>query len=189
LLGEVSWELIGFDRRISDYIAAYVPWSIAGVEGESFINSADTVKVRGWELIAVLPVSADLSLQASYNRTQARLNDAGPQLVGIPEAELKLRADYQPQGRPFGLSLTLNKVGDLMERRSQERGGYSLLDLSGFYTFGRGGNQQLVLRVENLSDREYATRVEVGTLDRGGSYLYDNLGMERTFHASYRFSF
>ena len=45
---------------------------------------------------------------------------------------------------------------------------------------------QLVLRIENLTDEVYSTRVDLGTLDASGtSYLFDNLGMSRTLHASY----
>jgi len=47
----------------------------------------------------------------------------------------------------------------------------------------------VVLRIENLTDKVYATRVDSGTRDSGGSYFYDNLGMERTLHASYSYAF
>lgn len=188
--GDLSYELIGFHREITDYIASYVPVTVQGVEGESFANTDDTVKVRGLELITTMPITEDFSASFSYNRTKAELNGDGSQIIGIPESEIKVRANYNPPSLPFGLSLSLNHVGELMERRNQVRGNYTVMDLSGFYNFGADERHQLVLRVENLTDKQYATRVDVGTADAtGASYVFDNLGMERTFHAGYTFRF
>jgi len=64
------------------------------------------------------------------------------------------------------------------------------MDLSGYYNLGNDGQHQLTLRVENLTHKEYASRVDRGTLDATGtSYLFDNLGMSRTFHAGYSYRF
>jgi len=55
---------------------------------------------------------------------------------------------------------------------------------------GADQQHQLTLRIENLTDKEYASRVDRGTLDASGtSYLFDNLGMSRTVHAGYTYRF
>ena len=81
-------------------------------------------------------------------------------------------------------------MGDLNERRGEKRGNYTVMDLSGHLELGNGREHSLVLRVENLADKVYATRVDRGTRDTTGvGYNYDNLGMERTLHASYTYRF
>jgi vitamin B12 transporter len=186
--GRFTYELTGFRRRITDYIESYVPTVIAGVEGETFINTNDEVEIDGAELNLGVQLNEAISANLNYTDTSAELNNSGDQLVGIPESEIKLRVDYQPQA-PYGLSLSLNHVGNLPERQGTLRGNYTVLDLSGHYELGSEGRHSLVLRIENLTDKEYATRVDVGTRDTGGTYLVDNLGMGRTLHASYAYRF
>ena len=84
----------------------------------------------------------------------------------------------------------MNHVGDFNARRGQQRGNYTVMDLSGYYFLGAEQEHQLVLRVENLTDKKYASRVDRGTRDAtGSSCLFDNLGMNRTIHASYTYDF
>ena len=184
--GNFSYELIGFTRKITDYIDSYVPLTIAGVVGESFINSDDQVDVDGFELIATANFNDRWQGRFSYSDTSSELNSDGIQLTGIPESELKLGLDYRSQTAPFGISLAVNLVGDINVRRGQVRGDYTVVDFSTYYSLGPEQEHQVVLRIENLTDEVYASRVDRGTLDiTGGSYLYDNLGMSRTVHASY----
>ncbi|MFT5322149.1 MAG: outer membrane receptor protein involved in Fe transport [Pseudohongiellaceae bacterium] len=189
-LDRLSWELIGFRRTINDYIDSYVPLVIAGVEGESFVNSNDEIDVGGIELIATWTVNDQLSASFSFNNTTSELNGDGTQLTGIPETETKIRADYQSSRLPFGAIVSLNHVGDINARRGEQRGNYTVIDLSGYYYLGDSRQHQLTLRIENITDKEYASRVERGTLDVSGtSYLYDNLGMSRSLHAAYSYRF
>jgi vitamin B12 transporter len=117
------------------------------------------------------------------------MKGGGTQLTGIPESEAKLRFGYEAQALPLGVSLSLNHVGDLNERQGARRGNYTVMDLSGHVELGSNDEHQLVLRIENLTDKVYATRVERANRDIGGTFLFDHLGMERTFHASYRYTF
>ena len=189
-LNTFSWELIGFKRTITDYIDSYVPLEIGGIIGESFVNSNDEVNVDGVELITTWQISDQLSANFSFNKTSSELNEDGIQLTGIPESELKLQANYASRRLPLGAMLSLNHVGDLNARRGETRGNYTVVDLSGFYHFGNSAQHQLTLRIENLTDKVYATRVDRGTLDATQtSYLFDNLGMSRTFHAGYSYRF
>lgn len=189
LLNGLSYELIAFRRSITDYIDSYVPLTIGGVVGESFTNSNDEVKVKGYELITAYALTNSLGINFSYNRTNSELNNSGAQLRGIPENEIKLGFNYDNQTRPFGASLNLNRVGHFNARQGVMRGDYIVADLSGYYNLGREQEHQFVVRIENLGDAVYATRVDSAVLDAGGSYLYDNLGVERTLHLSYSYHF
>lgn len=189
-INDINYELIAFKRDITNYIDSYVPLFIAGVEGESFINSDDEVNMIGYEFISSFPLTDNLSSNLSYTHTRARFNDSGPQLRSIPKDEAKLRFEYQHPGQPFGLSASLNYVGDVNARRGATRGNYTVADLSGFYNLGDRQQHKFVIRLENVTDKEYATRIDRGTVDAtGASYLYANLGMERTVHLSYIYQF
>jgi outer membrane receptor protein involved in Fe transport len=188
--GDFTYEFIAFERTITDYIDSYVPLIIAGVEGESFVNSHDEVQVDGFEFIGSLRFSQNWSGNFSLNSTNSEFNGDGVQLTGIPETEIKLAANYESSARPLGVSITVDRVGDINARRGQRRGDYNVLDVAAFYNLGANEQHQLVLRIENLTDEEYASRVDIGTLDlTGSSYIYDNLGMSRTLHASYTHRF
>ena len=182
----LTYELIYYTRDITDYIDSYVPITIAGVDGETFINSNDEVNVDGIELITSFEINPSWAAMVSYSQSDSELNSDGIQLTGIPENELKLRADYASQRDPFGFSVLIDHVGDINARRGVTRGDYTVIDLSAFYYMGARREHQLVLRIENLTDEVYASRVDGGALDAtGSSYIYDNLGMSRTVHASY----
>ena len=186
----LNWELTWFSRDITNYIDSYVPLTIAGVTGESFVNSNDEVNMDGFEFIANLAITESWSAQGSLTSTDATFNNAGPQLTGIPEIEMKLRLDYRSTRIPFGASVSANHVGDVNGRRSRVRGDYTVVDISAFYNFGTEGQHQLVLRLENALDEQYDTRFDVGTVDAtGASYVFGNLGMRRTTHLAYTYQF
>ncbi|MEX2132343.1 MAG: TonB-dependent receptor, partial [Pseudohongiellaceae bacterium] len=110
-LAAMGFELTLFSRDIEDYIESYVPITIAGVEGESFINTSDEVNVDGYELISNLPVNESWAVQLSHTRNRTQLNGSGPQLTSIPKRETKLRVDYRSAAMPMGMSLSSNMVG------------------------------------------------------------------------------
>ncbi|MDA1372741.1 MAG: TonB-dependent receptor [Proteobacteria bacterium] len=189
-LANFTYELTAFSRDITNYIDSYVPLTIAGVVGESFINSSDEVNMDGLELITTLAINESWTAHLSHTDTKAQFNGTGAQLTSIPETETKFRLDYRSTRAPFGVSLSSNLVGDINGRRGVARGDYIVTDVSAFYSFGADLQHQLVLRIENIQDEEYATRIDRGTLDlTGQSYLFENLGMQRTGHLSYTYSF
>lgn len=187
--GSVSYEVIGFRRKITDYIASYVPVVIAGVEGESFINTDDEVDVEGVEFISTFLVSPNWSVDLSATYTKAELNSGGAQLTEIPTAEGKLNLGYEPPGLPWGAAVALNYVGDVNTRRGQKRGNYTVIDASAYYQWGADLRNRIVFRAENLGDKIYTTRVDSGTRDVGGSYLYRSIGPGRTLHLGYSHHF
>ncbi|MBL4821257.1 MAG: TonB-dependent receptor [Gammaproteobacteria bacterium] len=187
---DLTFELTAFQRDIKNYIESYVPLTIAGVEGESFINTRDEVNMDGYELISSIPINEQWTAHLSHTRTRAQLNSSGPQLRSIPKRESKLRADYRPVGAPYGISISTNLVGDINARRGAERGDYVVTDIAGHYNLGSDRQHRFVLRIENVTDEKYATRIDRGTVDATGqSYLFENLGMSRTLHLSYTYQF
>lgn len=186
----ITFEATLFSRDITNYIDSYVPLVIGGVEGESFTNSRDEVNMDGYELVAAMPLTDTWHTSISHTRTQAQFNGRGPQLTSIPKRESKLRLDYRNARRPFGVSLSSNIVGDINGRRGVARGDYVVTDIAAFYNLGSDEQHQVVMRLENVTDEEYATRIDRGTVDvTGQAYNFANLGMERTLHLAYTFRF
>lgn len=189
-IGGVNLELTWFSRDITNYIDSYVPLTIAGVIGESFVNSSDEVNMDGVELIASIALTDSWSANFSFNDTDAQFNGYGPQLTSIPEQEMKIRLAYKSSTLPAGFSLSANRVGEINGRRGSVRGNYTVVDVAAHYNIGQNQEHKLVLRLENALNEEYATRIDVGTLDRTGEpYLFRNLGMERTAHLAYTYRF
>jgi len=189
-IGSLSYELIGYRRTITDYIASYVPIIIEGVEGESFENSDDEVNIDGFELLLSMEFNSDWSGHFSYSSNSSELNEDGTQLTGVPESEIKMGLDFVPLNQSFGINLSLNHVGDFNARRGEMRGNYTVADLSGYYVLGDNDEHRIGLRIENLADEVYAARVDRGNLDStGATYIFDNLGVDRTLHINYNYGF
>lgn len=186
----VSYEFIAFKRDITHYIDSYVPIVIAGIEGESFTNSDDEVNVDGFEIMAAVNLIENVKTQFSYTNTRAKFNGHGPQVTSIPKEEAKLKIDYRHPTNAYGVALTMNHVGEVNARRNKKRGNYTVADLSAFYKTGAENGHTFTFRLENLTNKEYITRVDRGTLDASDlSYLFGNLGMKRTLHFSYKYQF
>jgi len=164
-------------------------WRLARARQCRFRAGAYHRNINGYEVQISLPLHPDWSATLGYTATNSKMNGRGPQITGIPETELKLNLGFRPESQPYGLNFSVNHVGDLNGRLGTQRGNYTIMDLSGHYELGATGQHLLVVRIENLTDKVYATRVDRGNLDSGGTYLYDNLGMRRTLHASYTYSF
>jgi outer membrane receptor protein involved in Fe transport len=95
---------------------------------------------------------------------------------------------------PFGAMLTVNRVGTMFDTVSGfgnvPSGDYTIVDLSGRVFVDRNRRHRVNLRLENLFDEEYTTRHARGFPDFSSTpYLVHNLGMPRTFHLSYSFSY
>lgn len=184
-----SFELTGYAREITNYIQSYVPVEIAGVEGESFANSDDEVDVRGVELVTAFDLGKGWTANLSFNHNESELNSDGVQLIGIPESETKAGVNYQASWLPWGAALTAIHVGGFNARPAVKRGDYAVLDFSAWYRFGAQERHRVSLRLENLTDEDYVTRVDVASADRGGNYFYDSLGTPRTLHVFYNYRF
>jgi vitamin B12 transporter len=187
-LSEISWELIGFHRTVEDLI---------GSSGGIRVNTDNDVTIVGAEILLSYAASESWSGSVSLTFTDAEATGSSQQIPDIPETVFKGLIAYTSPSHPFGLNASLVYVGDVYsdvggffpDGSFAEHGSYAIIDFSGFYEFGTSERQRIVARIENLLDEDYATSVRTAQSDAGSTYLYDNLGVPRTLHVSYTFSF
>ena len=185
--GTLNWELTGFRRVVDNLIAS---------SGGMRINSDSEVKISGAELSASVALNDNWSISGDITSIDAEGND-GRQITNIPVLATKLHLQYTAANRPFSGSIAISNVGDIFSDvggffatgEHVEHGNYAVVNASGTYRFGEDDRYTLGVRLENLFDDEYATRVSKATSDTGTAYLYDSLGVPRTGHISLRYDF
>jgi vitamin B12 transporter len=186
--GGLSWELIGFHRTVEDLI---------GSSGGIRVNTDNEVTIAGGEILLSYAASQSWSGSVSLTFTDAAATGSSQQIPDIPEMSFKGLIAYTPDSRPYGINASLLYVDDVYsdvggffpDDSFAEHGSYAVIDLSGFYEFGRSDRQRVVVRIENLLDEDYATSVRTTQSDAGETYLYDNLGVPRTLHVLYSIGF
>jgi len=146
--------------------------------------------VRGGELQLSWQPAADWRLDASYTHTRSRVQGAGQQRDRTPTDFAKAALSYQPADLPLGANVALNWTGDTWQTVSgfgRRNYGNTLVADLGAHLFldGDARRHRLGLRVENLFDKEYATRLGSAVADAGGRFLYANRGVPRTLHVNY----
>lgn len=192
----VNWEVTGFARDIKNLINYATFDSATGQD--VFGNVPGTVKVRGYEASVNAELSEAITGKVSYSHNSSR-PDGGAQLIKIPTSLAKAFLDYHPAGTPIGVTLSAIYTGDVFNTVSGKRlnyGNWGVFDLSGRYFFGKDRRQTLNLSVQNLFDRQYGKPAK-GCLDVptdrptacSSPYTYVNLGLPRTFRATYRYEF
>ena len=187
-----SWELIGFHRETKNLIDLSGPTPDPDVF--TFINLAGKVTAEGFEAVARADITPSVSLQGSYTHNRTRQTGSSLQLNTVPEDTAQATIDLHPVGRGFGGSVVANYVGSVFDTVSggfgpTQHGHYSVVDLNGYVTFGPGDRSRINLSLENVLDKTYYTRLNRATRDAGGSYIYHFLGVPRTLHVSYSYSF
>jgi len=192
----VNIEAIAFFRRVTDLIV-----DVDDGSGETTItaNRPDRVRVRGISLIGSGALSSALSasLGYTYNRSQQSNELAGgySSLAGIPSNQVEGSLDIHPASVPFGAMVTVNKVGEMFDTvggfGSVTSGDYTVVDLAGRVFLDARRRHRINLRLENALDEDYTTIHARGFPDTpsGAAFLVHNLGVPRTFHVSYGFSF
>jgi len=188
---KLSWELTGFGRDVKDLID-YGP--TADPDVDTFVNTSGAVKVRGAELALGLAASEDLSFTASGTYARAKLPGSGLQQERTPRWTGKAGVDYHPVDRMFGASATVVYVGP--EYRTiggfgrRQYGRFSVVDLGAYVDLDQARRHRLSARLENLFDTRYAAFVGKGYTDSAFTpYVYDYLGVPRTLHVKYGYSF
>jgi vitamin B12 transporter len=184
----LSWELIAFHRTVDNLI---------GSSGGIRVNTQNKVTIAGGEALLKYSSGNDWSTTLSLTVTDAEATGSGQQIPDIPELTGKLLIAYSPANASFGINGSILYVGDVYsdvggffpDGHFEEHGSYAVVDVSGYYEFGKNDQQRLVARVENLFDEDYATSVRTATSDVGAPYLYDNLGVPQTAHLIYSYSF
>jgi vitamin B12 transporter len=189
--GTLDWEVIGFYRSIQDLITfdgfdATTNQSLAE-------NSPGKVTVRGAELVLNAAFTPAFSANASFTANHARMDGSNDQITRIPEQQYKLGFDYHPANLPLGAGLTLDHVGSVYSSQwdgLERYGDYTVMDVNGRLYLDPRRRQTLTLRVENLFNKAYATRLGNAVRDSDGSdYTYWDLGLPRTYSLRYTYHF
>jgi vitamin B12 transporter len=189
----LRWEVIAFSREIDNLID--IDFDNPLFPDGRFENFDTTVDFTGWEVSLALAAGSDFDVTLDYVRTKAEAEGSNEQLQDIPEGLLKLGLNYRPGQLPLALSLSLLAVKDLYDVVGSgigraEHGNYAVVDLASFYYLDADRRHRIGLRLENALDERYATSMGRGFLDTdGAAYAYENLGMPRTAHLSYQYSF
>jgi len=190
----VTVEAIGFYRRVTDLIV-----DVDDGSGETTItmNQPDVVKVQGISLVGSAAVTSAVSgsIGYTYNRTQKNeLSGGYTALPGLPSNVVDGSIDVHPATLPFGATLTVNSVGKIVETVAGfgpvPSGDYAVVDLAGRVFLDRRRQHRVNIRLENLFDKTYTTLSQRGIPDTStASFVVHNLGVPRTFHLSYAYSF
>ena len=193
LAGGLTWELIGFAREVDNLIA--VDFDNPGFPDGRFENFDTTVEFTGWELFLALALTPELGVTFDYVDTTAEEEGSNEQIQDIPESLVKMSLDYQPSNLPLEVGASIVHVGSVHDVVGSgigriEHGDYAVADVTAAWYLDADRRHRIGLRLENALDEDYASSLGRGFLDADGSaYPYRNLGMPRTWHASYRFSF
>jgi outer membrane cobalamin receptor len=190
----VSWQVSGWKRRVKNLITVDETNPPAGYYG-IFVNSDETVKVSGLELLLRGALTDTLQFETSYMNSRER--DSGGQLPNRPRHSAKASLSFEPAGQPFGASIAFKYAGsmhtaDLSEFGPQRYGDYVTANLGVQWYPDMEHKHRVSLRVENLFDADYATRIRqqtVGGPPADDYFLYRNQGAPRTFFVNYSHDF
>ena len=178
----VQWRLGGFYREIEDLI---------GQEDGQYINTADTTRVRGGE--AGLRIGGGRGWTFSVDATYARAREAGSseQIDDIPEWYANATLGWEGSDR--GWQVQARHTGDIAATTEdfgkQGYGNRTLLDASAWVAFGVNDANRVTLRLENLTDKEYANGVSQDTTPNDNPFRYETLGPPRNVQLEYSRSF
>lgn len=187
----LGWKLTGFARDIDNLID--IGFDDPVYPDGRYENVAGKVTVRGAEAALTAPLGDDLRVEASYTWTRSRDQGSDLQRARTPVSFAKAKLEYRPD-RSFGGSAALVWTGDVYQsvpaygRRNYGR--VPVADLAAWVWLDDARRHRLNLRLENVLDRDYATRLSRTNRDNGsGHVLVRRLGVPRTLHASYSYSF
>ncbi len=200
--GDLRWKGTYFNRRITNLIDYYYPTDPDDpfYDNGTYANADKQVKAQGAELEIGLVFPSGWAFDASYTYSRVRNHGATLQRDRNPEQFAKGTLAYRPQDKPFGASISVNWVGDVYATPAgfarRNYGNYALVDLASYFYLDQARTHRLGVTVENLFDKDYATRgwqsavTDAGSLDGTNSrFLYFTRGVPLTARISYGISF
>jgi outer membrane cobalamin receptor len=189
----ISGEVLGFYRTVDNLIG--IDFDLPAYPDGFMVNTDDQTKLWGAELIVNARLSDVFGFTFDYTHTRAKFAGTTDQIQDIPKDYAKfIVSAAEPSGR-FGGTVALNWVGDVYDSVAGgigrvEHGNYLIADLSFFAFLDEDHHHRFGFRVENLFDKEYATRVTRQRVDvTNASYAAWNLGTPMTGHVTYQFRF
>lgn len=193
----LAWQLTGWKRQVKNLIVSDESNPPDGFDA-AFVNIDGKVKVSGFEALLRGPLAGMLSFDASYMFSRERDPATGSQLADRPRHSGKLALQLAPADGRWGTNLALKFMGSTHATAAgfgrvsygdvvvANLGAHVFLDAEQRHRFG--------LRVENVLDKEYATRVRSAVL--AGSdpedperFIYRNRGTPRTLYLNYSLGF
>jgi outer membrane receptor for ferric coprogen and ferric-rhodotorulic acid len=191
----IDLEVVGFYRKVTDLIVDVDDGTGSG--NTITANSTDAVRVRGVSLDGSASLTEAVALTLGYTYTTSEQGNtlAGgySSLPGLPSNRVNSSVDIHPPRRPFGATLTLFWVGDIVDNVSGfgqvPSGNYTVVDLAGRYFLDTQRRHRINMRLENLFGEAYATGHGRAFTDDGTRYLTSSQGVPRTFHISYTFAY
>ena len=190
-LTALHWEVIGFFRDVKNLID-YDTFDPA-TNQDVFGNVPGVVRVRGGQVAFDGALTDEISGSASYTYSSSK-QDGGMQLSNIPVSLAKATLDYHPTTLPFGLTGSLNYVGDVYNNPAGlgpvNFGDYVVFNASARLFLDKARRQRIDIGLNNVFDKRYATAMGAGFSDAtGDAYLVPSLGQPRTFTVRYTFGF
>lgn|SRR5688572_4493689 len=196
----MSWEVIYFRRYVEDLIVDVDLNDGSGLT--QAMNVDNEVRVRGAQAVLGFRPTDALSASVSYTHNDSEALNSNTtsggytEIPGIPKDQLAGSLNFEPPDRLFGLTLTVNDVGEVFDVVGGvgpvARGNYTVLDVAARLYFDDTRRHKLNFRIENAFDETYTTRYDRSTVDSSDPpifYAARNLGMPRTLHVSYVHSF
>lgn len=184
------WGAGYYYQKIEDAISYTADWS-------SFENSEGSTTIDGFELQLEIFPTEEISFLTSLTTVDARTNENAVQLKNTPEYHLKANLQYRHKSNRFGGDIMTRYVGDMVQRGygsyepyqdEIDYGNYYLVDISGFVALDKQLRHRLTLRLENLFDEEYATRINKVSFN-DDRFTYETLGLPLTATLSYSYTF
>ena len=194
----VSWELVYFRRYIENLIRDVDDGTGSG---NTIAENVDgKVRVYGNQIVLKFVPSDSWSANVSYthNDSQSNLTSGGYDTIpGIPKEQVAASLNFEPRSKRVGATVSLNHVGSVYDVvgggiGQLQRGNYTVADLSGRVYLDSARRHTLSLRLENAFDKTYTTRYARATVDDTDPAVFypaRNLGVPRTFHLRYDYSF
>jgi vitamin B12 transporter len=163
-------------------------------DDQTYKNVGGKIKIDGFEVSAGVGPFRGLSFDVSATWTDAEDKDSGEQLERIPKFYANANAGYQHPSGWFGADLMTRYTGNVYERglgnfNDVNYGDYFIADASVFMKFGIEKKHKLTLRVENLFDKEYASRYNRAQDSNEDYFLYHQNGLPRNVVLGYTYTF
>jgi vitamin B12 transporter len=198
---QLNWQLTGWDRKVENLITtAPIPVQLVGQFPDgftrTFINISDEVSVRGGELLFGGAINDAVSFDVSYTYSKEEARGTQQQIADRPRRQYKGSMSYSSGTLPIGANLAMKYVG----RKSAAVTGFGtqyygeayILDAGAHAYLDDAEKHRVTLRIENLLDETVATAVNSAVL-AGSSpqqrFLWQRLGVPRTLHLNYQYSF
>ncbi|MBU4130481.1 MAG: TonB-dependent receptor [Proteobacteria bacterium] len=184
--GEIGY----FYQDVEDMVTSAVLTS----GSSSYKNADGTTQIDGFEVQAGAGPVNGMTLNLSATWVNSEDKDTGLQVERVPEFYTTANLSYRHGEGRFGADFMARYTGNIYERglspfADVNYGNYFVADASVFYKFGRENRHKVSLRLENIFDRDYATRYNRVTNSEGTKFLYHQYGLPRNIIAGYTYTF